>query len=330
MKLLNDNEQNIIINAIMPLIEEICNGTNQCNLLKDFKKDTGSNDYNTLLKISSTYENLMRCMKNFKELNKKSYMALNTVVPHRWEQRYKTYVVQNMIKQFEIDPSKEFEARRLSNELDRLVKDNPDIYSYYVYKQQHNLSDMLLDDINVLSEEYAEKLSDEEIEKMTEKILITDTNVKFYHGTSYENHLKIIKDGYIKATNYLDAKYPNKKIKRLYEAETGYIFVMDSLDIPLAFSFGGYRKNAIPWAYDNEDEYDLKNEDKNDIHNIGVVYEIDPTKYELYFYRKENEFIIKGNIPIDDVNTLFFKINDDTGNISQITEEDLRKDGIIN
>ena len=321
--MLNKYKQNEIINNFaIPFITVLCSGTNQGKMLKDFQKETGSKDYITLLNISNTYNQLMKCMKNFEELNKKFSMAMNTVVPHRWEQRYKMYVLQNINEQFELDPNKEFEARRLANELNKLFEDNPEIYSYYMYKQQHDLYDMLVDaDMDILSERFEKEISDKEIEKMTEKILITETNVKFYHGTSYENYLKIIEDGFIKATDYSYAKYPNEKIEKLYVGESGYVFVMDSLDIPLAFSFGGYRQNASPWAYDVDGAYDVD--------EIGVVFEIDPTKYELYFLKKDNEFIIKGDIPIDDVNVLFFRMENKTGYISQITEEDLRKGGII-
>ena len=317
------NKDKIINDFAIPFIIELSKGTSHGEMLKNFQEETGSKDYITLLNISNTYEQLMRCMKNYKELNKKSYIALNTVVPHRWEQRYKMYVFMNMIKQFKIDPSKEFEAIRLSNELNKLFEDNYEICSYYVNKQQERTLDLLKDnDVDVLSESFEKEVTDEQIERMTEKILITEKNIKFYHGTSYENYLKILKDGFIKATDYSNAKYPNEKVKKLYENETGYVFVMDSLDVPLAFSIGGYRRNSIPWAYGVDGAYDVD--------EIGVVFEIDPTKYELYFLRKDNEFIIKGDISIDDVDVLFFRMEKITGHISQITEEDLRKGGIIN
>lgn len=330
-----NSKKNVMNNFVVPFFKTFGSETNK-KMLNDFKKETGSIEYDILTDIAYTYEQLLRCAKNYKELNKKVYTGMNMVVPHRWEERYHTYVCFCAERQFELDPQKKEVYDNLCDKLEKLYKDNPEIFKYFIKSNQARINDMMFDSQENLFEN-TDYLSDENISKLTKTFLITTSNVKFYHGTSYKNYLKILEDGFIKATDYSDAKYPSDEVRKIYENETGYVFVMDSLDIPLAFSFGGYRKNAIPWAYnsENHDLNDLSLEEIingdffDDLDEIGVVFEIDPTKYELYFYTKDNEFMIKGDISIDDVNVLFFKMDKKTGHITQITETDLRRDGII-
>lgn len=327
-----NSKKNIMNNFVAPLFQNLGTGANSEKVLNDFQKETGSKDYDILMEFVYTGEQLLRCMKNHEDLNKKTYLSMNMVVPHRWEQRCKMYALRCMMRQIKLENSKKEEFDRLSKKFEKLVKENPEIYSYYEKKNKEYLDDMVSNpERNLLSN--TDDLTDTSIKRLTELILITDSNIKFYHGTSYKNYLKILEDGFIRATDYSDAKYPNSKIEKLYNSETGYIFVMDSLDVPLSFCFGGFRKNAIPWAYDSGNRKDISdevNEDyEDDLDTIGVVFEIDPTKYELYFRVKESEFNIKGDISIDDMNVLFFRQDKKTGHIIQVSEDDLRRDGII-
>ena len=272
--------------------------------------------------IAHTYERLFKCVKNYKELNMKTYIALNTVVPNGWEPRYKYYVLSHINENFDIYENKKEEAQRLVDRLQKLYEDNPMDALYYENKQDMTLEDSMRN---------VNDLSFEEIDKLMEKIVITETNANFYHGNSYKNYLKILESGYIKTTNYSELKYPDNKIRRLHEDETGYVFVMDSLDVPLAFCFGGFRKNSLRWANFGLDEYDMESLTQMDkLDELGVIFEIDPSKYEVYFHRKEDEFFIKGDISINDVSKiLFFRMDKKTGHIAQITDADLRRDGII-
>ena len=61
--------------------------------------------------IAHTYERLFKCVKNYKELNMKTYIALNTVVPNGWEPRYKYYVLSHINENFDIYENKKEEAQ---------------------------------------------------------------------------------------------------------------------------------------------------------------------------------------------------------------------------
>ena len=63
-----DSKQEKIVKYVMPFLSELCKGNTQGEILRDFENKTGSDDYITLLNISNTYEQLMRCMKNYEEL----------------------------------------------------------------------------------------------------------------------------------------------------------------------------------------------------------------------------------------------------------------------
>ena len=56
--------------------------------------------------------------------------------------------------------------------------------------------------------------------------------------------------------------------------------------------------------------------------DIGVVFEIDSTKYEIFYYpnKGESEFLIKGNVNLKDTKVIFYDFNG--GSIKQITEEE--------
>lgn len=306
----------------MPTLMKLWNKSNTGKIINEFQKDTGSKDYGTLLKILNKFEQGMRCVKNYEELNKIFYTVMNMVFPSTCRSA-SIYFFLHLPELFEIDVNKIPEFIDADYELKELSEQNPEIYEYYTQSQENKLrTTMSQDKQNKFIKEY-EELNENQIERLISKSLITDTNVHFYHGTSFEKYLKILKDGFIKATDYSKVTFPNKNMENVYKTETGYVFVKDLLDTPLTYGFNTY-KNALPW--------DWKRKDKSDITNkIMVIFEIDPTNYELYFRNKENDFIIKGNVSLDDVNNiLFFKWDKETSYITQISEEEARKEGILN
>ena len=310
--------ENVVSNIVMPTLMNLWNKSDTGKIINEFQKETGSKDYATLLKIMNKFEQEMRCVKNYETFNKIFYTVTNMVFPSC--KSASDYFFLHFPELFEIDANKMPEIMDMSYELKVLSEQNPEIYEYYTQNRGNKIRTTVLQDKNKYIEE-CEKLSKDQIEVLIDKSLIMDTNVYFYHGTSYEKYLKILKDGFIKATYYSKVVFPNKNMEDVYKTETGYVFVKDLLDAPLNYGFNTH-KNALSWDWEKNDETDITNQ-------IMVIFEIDPTNYELYFRNKENDFIIKGNVSINDVNDiLFFKWDKDTGYITQISEEEARKEGV--
>lgn len=269
---------------------------------------TGNKDITRLLEGAEIFNNMIKTIDNFDYYNKEFTKILNTVVPHRWEERYvsiaMTYMF-NLIDELLVDKKIE----KYIEQLRKFSEENEDIFAYLLTTSVSGLYDIKnqFDENNILNEDSLKDISEEELKKDSELIPIKEWgNVKLYHGTSYDNYLEIKKDGYIKASDYSDATFPNDKVEIIYSVESGFVFAQDSMDMPLSFVFGGYRKNAIPWAYKNERR---KEEYKNSKYNVGVIFEINPEKYEVYFHPGKQEFMIKGNVSISDTNVLFYDWN---------------------
>ena len=152
--------------------------------------------------------------------------------------------------------------------------------------------------------------------------------IRLYHGTSYENYLKIQEDGYIKASDYLDGDFPNENVAKIYRDESGYVFCSDDMDRPLAYGIGGFKENTLFRYFKSKDKKEQSNLKYHG--SISVIFEIDTSKYETFYYRGkgQGEFLIKGNVSLDDVKVHMYKWDYYTGIIEKINEDFLVKEGI--
>lgn len=119
------------------------------------------------------------------------------------------------------------------------------------------------------------------------------TNDYFYHGTSYENYLKILDTGYIKATDYLngveanrlnDPNITNEELLELIEYctnETGKVFITDSIVTSM--------KYATRWG------------------GKGAVLCLDLSGYDIesLYNRNNRQFISRSVIPIDRIKKVY-------------------------
>lgn len=293
------------------------------DLVKSYKQMDGINNISDLLETVDKIADIYNHITNFDEIMIKYTTLLNTVVPKRWHDRFRQYVAIWIVSKVEWNIDNEEEIKKCFAELDKVIGKNQNGFICLLNKSgEEFIKKSELDDTEEpkkASEEY-ESLSDETMEEVIKKIPVKLQNVKLYHGTSYENYLKIKEDGYIKATDYSDGNYANDNEALAYIDESGYVFTSDILDVPLFFSFGGYRDKSISWAYENNEKEERKNTD------IGVVFEIDPTGYEVFYYpnKGESEFLIKGNINLKDTKVTIYKF-DYEKELRQITEEEANK-----
>lgn len=312
-----------LVEKLAPMVINSYGDDTTKDLVKSYKQMDGINNISDLLETVDKIADIYNHITNFDEIMIKYTTLLNTVVPKRWHDRFRQYVAIWIVSKVEWNIDNEEEIKKCFAELDKVIGKNQNGFICLLNKSgEEFIKKSELDDTEEskkASEEY-ESLSDETMEEVIKKIPVKLQNVKLYHGTSYENYLKIKEDGYIKATDYSDGNYANDNEALAYIDESGYIFTSDILDVPLSFSFGGYRDKSISWAYENNEKEERKNTD------IGVVFEIDPTGHEVFYYpnKGESEFLIKGNINLKDTKVTIYKF-DYEKELRQITEEEANK-----
>lgn len=271
---------------------------------------------------------IMECVENFKALNVCGTIALNTVPHEMYSDIYIYKVLSEYAEKIEIKKGCEKLFEDNIKKLIEYAKENEEMFAHildYGIKEYNEIMDQYSG--NTLEEynDKIEQLNDDKKNFLTEFIHITTMkNVKLYHGTSYDNYRQIKKDGIIRASDYSDGDYKNNdNIKELYLAENGFVFSLDSMDFSLRYCFGGERKNLIEdWAYGYNKEDLRKKREKN--RDLGVIFEIDTTNYDVYFHKGKREFMIKGNVSISDTKPLFFQRTDDFEYIT-LSEDEIEK-----
>ncbi len=179
-----------------------------------------------------------------------------------------------------------------------------------------------------------DNLSDDEMKIVTMYIPVDDIqNVPLYHGTSYENYLQIVADGVIKRSNYTD--FEDKKYKNVqtyFRSQTGFTFPEDSIDKPLSFCFGGYRNSTVITGserYKNAQGYfENQSGDKLKKENLGVIFEVNPASYHVYYAVSESHFVVDSDISLEDITNIYFYYRDNGLQIREITEREIMERGV--
>ena len=313
---------NQLVETLAPMVISSYGDDTTKDLIKAYKQMDGVNNISDLMEMIDKIADIYTHITNYDEIMVKYTTLLNTVVPKRWHDRFRQYVAAWILYKTEWDIDDEEEIKKCFDELDKVIDKNKNGFMCVLDKAMAQLIKKSEIDSNEKikkASEFYENMNNEAVEGLIKKIPVKLQNVKLYHGTSYENYLKIKKDGYIKATNYLGGNYSNDNESLVYENESGYVFTSDALDLPLYFCFGGYRDKSIAWAFDGR-----KKEIKNK--NIGVVLEIDVTGYQVFFYpnKKESEFLIKGDVDLKDTKATIYKF-DYGKELRQITAEEANR-----
>lgn len=317
-----------IVEKLAPIVLNSIGDDETKDTINAYLKADENNSFAAFLETTQAFTEYFKCVKNYDETSVKYATLINTVVPKRWYHAYRTTavvwymnIVQNDIDENDAATQKAVEklhevAEKYPNAFAAIVVDNlKNIYKHSDMDEDRELQKMI---------ESSEKTSDEDVEKAMFKKNIRLKNVKLYHGTSYDNYLKIKESGYIRPSDYTDGTFANDNLAKMYRSESGFVFTSDSIDFPLSFCFGGRTKNAISWAYPDED----KNRGYNC--DIGVIFEIDPTYYNVYFYDKGDfsEFLIRGAVALKDAKPMFYQLTFGEG-IKQLTEEEAAEQAVI-
>lgn len=273
-------------------------------------------------KMTDLYKKMLDCMENPKANEFCSAVILNTVTPSHYDDMYFYEAMRTIVEHSTVKKGHEEELKKIMEEM--TTDENMDMFKYFLEYGLQTIEDIsgqyMKDSIGELDDK-AKAIIERDKSMVSDFPLVsTMQNVKLYHGTSYDNYLKIKKDGFIKPSDYSDGNYKgHENIKEIYLNENGYVFVIDSMDFPLRTCLGGERKNLIQsWAYDDELDKDTRN------HDLGVIFEIDPTNYEVYFNRLKREFMIKGKVSMADVRPIFYRFTD-RYEFVEITEIEMKK-----
>lgn len=287
-------------------------------------------DYAELLDVAQMIAELSKLLKNYDDLSVEYTKLMNTVVPYQWFLRYRNFALTwfKVRTLFERECSDEERVVELIEEIGKRVRKNQNAFLsilYGGYKAEQNDLDTKLDK---KEDERVGELSQEKMEKLMKKLPVKLHDIKLYHGTSYENYLKIQEDGYIKPSNYLDGNFPNENVEKVYHEESGYLFCSDDMDRPLGYGMGGFRENILFKYFEGKDKTKQSNLEYHG--SISVIFEIDTSKYETFYYSNKGggEFLIKGNVSLDDVKAHMYKWDYYTGLIEEINEDFLVKEGI--
>lgn len=288
--------------------------------VKQFVKDNGLDQElqsDDIVAAAQEFNEILKKYKDYIDRHKDRYIKLVKQVielfyepmPHRQSSVYR-YQVFNMavnaliiIGADEIETTKQF----VEDFMDFMVK-NKNV----IEKVDEKIHDNIQEIVSVKNKPL--NYSEDDIKEVIEEIKpIHIKNVskdfRLYHGTSMENYRDIVKYGAIKTSNYANLNYDKIQDKEYYKAvygmENGHIFLDAGLDIPIAFSSGGYRQNILYWSRKSTEE-EIKRQNNDDaLNSDGVIFVINPANYNLYYYNHKNEFMIDSEIKLEDTEVIF-------------------------
>lgn len=148
------------------------------------------------------------------------------------------------------------------------------------------------------------------------KVEHLEGKLKLYHGTAFDSYSKIVEDGFLAATDYMDIKEdPDNTIteslakEKYYKMQTGYSFFSTDLSYILAYAMNRGGANAVGAVNDVYKPFRLGDIIEWWLKSRGVIFEIDAEKYKdrLYYVPANGEFLIKGNVDIRDARVIFVK-----------------------
>ena len=304
---------------------------NALETLDDIMNSVQDDNFNDLM---DGFAALVDSCPNAKAVTIALQLGLNKVVPFALVQSYRKALFIAAEKKLGFD---EKMTPQIRESIDKIVNvmENPDsvdgvsAFDRMLMRSMRKMDpDNMVFSIDKMADRFEKglKRSAELIEKGYVSVQHIE-GVTFYHGTSYENYLQIVKDGKIKRSDYSHEDYTDTpNTERLYSKETGYVFVDDSLDKPVNMARGGYRTNWLNNFRKTDGGEDENDYTEADYIKAGLlaVFEIDPKPYNVSFIPYKGEFVIDSDVDIKGLNVRFY-ICDREWNIREVSKKEIQR-----
>lgn len=267
----------------------------------------GDTDLNKFLDAAVKVSEFESYIKNHKELQAEYVKVLNRIAPEHWG-FLKDECMDVWYKEHAEFDSKD--VGKIETLLQNLQTDQ--VNDKYMFDIMSSLAKPETE--KSLTFKRLKNMSDDDFDKFEYKKRLSLKGITLYHGAPSIYYRSIVNDGLLKSTDYSDISlkevYDNQKLESMIHNETGYVFACTSMDYPLYRSIYENLSNTI---------------DGRKKIGYGVIFEINPSNYDVFLY-KMDEFLIKGNVDLKDTTPHFFKLNNN-GLIVESTYEEFEKEG---
>lgn len=334
LKLSNTTKEKMEDNMLYMLLENFVLGDEGNNIVKELKKEVGQNEIISAFKDWSDFTDKYKTYidKNTDEYKKIINIFLDCmydVLPRWYDSRYRAVIFEMFSNKMMFILFKDYANgqelfQSYINDFAELIKKHDKLFVFLVTKIGNGMNSYLTTEMYTDANFTEKQLKEMEKHNVPIKLEYFSPDFRLYHGTSLENYKDILRDGFIKRSNYKNLDYTNVKdreklFRSKYKFEDNFVFLDAGMDIPISFSSGGYRKNILYWAREDDPEEKERKGDEDSLNSEGVIFIVNPNKYNVYFYPSENQFLIDEDIDIKDTEVIFVHHN---GGIISITDKE--------
>lgn len=334
LKLSNTTKEKMEDNMLYMLLENFVLGDEGNNIVKELKKEVGQNEIISAFKDWSDFTDKYKTYidKNTDEYKKIINIFLDCmydVLPRWYDSRYRAVIFEMFSNKMMFILFKDYANgqelfQSYINDFAELIKKHDNLFVFLVTKIGNGMNSYLTTEMYTDANFTEKQLKEMEKHNVPIKLEYFSPDFRLYHGTSLENYKDILRDGFIKRSNYKNLDYTNVKdreklFRSKYKFEDNFVFLDAGMDIPISFSSGGYRKNILYWAREDDPEEKERKGDEDSLNSEGVIFIVNPNKYNVYFYSSENQFLIDEDIDIKDTEVIFVHYN---GGIISITDKE--------
>lgn len=334
LKLSNTNKEKLEDNMLYILLENFVLSDNNSNIVRELKKEVGQNEIISAFKDWSDFTDKYKIYidKNTNEYKKIVNLFLDCmydVLPRWYDSRYRAVIFEIFSNKMMFILFKDYANGQelFQNYVDdfaKLITKHDKLFVFLITKLSNGMNSYLTREMIKDADYTDEQIKEVEKRSTPIKLEYFSPEFRLYHGTSLENYKDILKDGFIKRSDYKNLDYTEVKdsekiLKSKYKFEDNFVFLDAGMDIPISFSSGGYRKNILYWAREDDPEEKKRKGNEDSLNSEGVIFIVNPNNYNVYYYPSENQFLIDTDIDIRDTEVIFVHYK---GGIISITDKE--------
>ena len=334
LKLSNTNKEKLEDNMLYILLENFVLSDNNSNIVRELKKEVGQNEIISAFKDWSDFTDKYKIYidKNTNEYKKIVNLFLDCmydVLPRWYDSRYRAVIFEIFSNKMMFILFKDYANGQelFQNYVDdfaKLITKHDKLFVFLITKLSNGMNSYLTREMIKDADYTDEQIKEAEKRSTPIKLEYFSPEFRLYHGTSLENYKDILKDGFIKRSDYKNLDYTEVKdsekiLKSKYKFEDNFVFLDAGMDIPISFSSGGYRKNILYWAREDDPEEKKRKGNEDSLNSEGVIFIVNPNNYNVYYYPSENQFLIDTDIDIRDTEVIFVHYK---GGIISITDKE--------